>query len=636
MKTKRASKPKGWIRWKGLIAAVVLAAGWFLITAVFMDGWLERGIEKAGEAALGAKVEIDGFDLKLSDLSVRWTRLQAADPGRPMRNILETGRNAFRMNPAALFRGKIVIEEMALEDVRSGTARATDGSLPKKPSSSRKDRSDFLDGIKEKIRVDVASMPVLNFNPLVFRKKLNIDSLVAMADLKTPRRIDSLRMEGKAAVASWESFQSRFKPDEDLRRIKADFEGVEPRKIRTVQEGLELVEKARLARKNLAAISDTFNTAQKSIRADIRRFSEVPGLAKNWVEEDYRSVARMARLPDLSFRSIAKMLAGGTISDQADRVLTGYQTVRKYLPRKGKPEKESRPRFKGQDIHFESMHAYPSFLIRKIRLSGRVEPGSGRNDLALAGEINNVTAQPWIIGKPLTVDLSGSSEDGRSVSLQAVLDHVTEAASDSVHVRFGNVSLNNVSISNAAWLPSKVRTGRADFDLTLRFKENDFLGGLDMRAGGVVLDLPDSAASGFLNGLIRGVLGRMDRVNLGVQAEQRREAFRFDVRSNIDAIVSAELKSVGSKALAETVEKIRARLDGIRAQKLAEFEAAVGSKQPAMAEALNQYEKWIGDDRSMLDGKIDALLKEIEKRKKGEENKLKDRAKEALDGVLNR
>jgi uncharacterized protein (TIGR03545 family) len=282
------------------------------------------------------------------------------------------------------------------------------------------------------------------------------------------------------------------------------------------------------------------------------------------------------------------------------------------------------------------MHAYPSFLIRKIRLSGRVEPGSGRNDLALAGEINNVTAQPWIIGKPLTVDLSGSSEDGRSVSLQAVLDHVTEAASDSVHVRFGNVSLNNVSISNAAWLPSKVRTGRADFDLTLRFKENDFLGGLDMRAGGVVLDLPDSAASGFLNGLIRGVLGRMDRVNLGVQAEQRREAFRFDVRSNIDAIVSAELKSVGSKALAETVEKIRARLDGIRAQKLAEFEAAVGSKQPAMAEALNQYEKWIGDDRSMLDGKIDALLKEIEKRKKGEENKLKDRAKEALDGVLNR
>jgi uncharacterized protein (TIGR03545 family) len=636
MKTKRASKPKGWIRWKGLIAAVVLAAGWFLITAVFMDGWLERGIEKAGEAALGAKVEIDGFDLKLSDLSVRWTRLQAADPGRPMRNILETGRNAFRMNPAALFRGKIVIEEMALEDVRSGTARATDGSLPKKPSSSRKDRSDFLDGIKEKIRVDVASMPVLNFNPLVFRKKLNIDSLVAMADLKTPRRIDSLRMEGKAAVASWESFQSRFKPDEDLRRIKADFEGVEPRKIRTVQEGLELVEKARLARKNLAAISDTFNTAQKSIRADIRRFSEVPGLAKNWVEEDYRSVARMARLPDLSFRSIAKMLAGGTISDQADRVLTGYQTVRKYLPRKGKPEKESRPRFKGQDIHFESMHAYPSFLIRKIRLSGRVEPGSGRNDLALAGEINNVTAQPWIIGKPLTVDLSGSSADGRSVSLQAVLDHVTEAASDSVHVRFGNVSLNNVSISNAAWLPSKVRTGRADFDLTLRFKENDFLGGLDMRAGGVVLDLPDSAASGFLNGLIRGVLGRMDRVNLGVQAEQRREAFRFDVRSNIDAIVSAELKSVGSKALAETVEKIRARLDGIRAQKLAEFEAAVGSKQPAMAEALNQYEKWIGDDRSMLDGKIDALLKEIEKRKKGEENKLKDRAKEALDGVLNR
>jgi hypothetical protein len=234
----------------------------------------------------------------------------------------------------------------------------------------------------------------------------------------------------------------------------------------------------------------------------------------------------------------------------------------------------------------------------------------------------------------MTVDLSGGAADGRSVSLRAVLDHVTDAASDSVHVRFGNVSLNNVSIASAAWLPANVRTGRADFDLALRFKENDFIGGLDMQAAGVVLDIPDSAAAGFFNGVVRGVLGRLDRVNLGIQAAEHGEAFRFDVRSNIDELVSDELKRVGSKALAEAESKIRARLDGIKMQKLAEFDAVVGAKKAAAGQALDGYEKWIGDDQSLLDGKIDGLLKEIDKRKKGEENKLKDKAKNALDGIF--
>jgi uncharacterized protein (TIGR03545 family) len=621
-------------RWQGLAAVAVLAGAWLLLTMVFMDRWLERGLEKAGETALGAKVEIDGFDLRLSDLSVRWTRLQAADPGRPMRNLVETGRNAFRMNPAALFRGRIVIEEMALEDVRSGTARTTDGSLPKKPAPPKAGKPDFLDGIKEKIRGDVASMPVVNFNPIVFKKKLNVDSLIALADLKTPQRIDSLTKEGAAAVASWNSFRSRFRPDEDLKKIRADFEGVDPQRIRTVQEGLELVDKARSARKNLAAISDTFNTAQKSIRSDIRRFSEAPGSAKTWVEEDFRSVAAKAQLPDLSFRSIAKMLAGGTISDQADRLLTGYQTARKFLPRKGKPEKESRPRFKGQNIRFESSHAYPSFLIRKIRLSGRVEPGSGRNDLVLAGTVDNVTSQPWVIGKPMSVDLSGVSSDGRSVSLQAVLNHVTEAASDSVHVRFGNVSLNNLNLASAARLPAMIRSGRADFDLALRFRENDFLGGLNMRAAGLVMGPSDSISSGFLTGLVQSVCERLNRVDLGVRAAGRGEAFRFDVESNIDDAVSAELRSIGSKAVADAEAKIRARLDRIKAEKLSELDAVVGKKKAEVGQALDGYEKGIGDDKSLLDGKIDGLLKEIDRRKKGEENKLKDKAKDALDGLL--
>jgi uncharacterized protein (TIGR03545 family) len=125
------------MRWKGFIALALIVAAWILVTALFLDRWIESGLEAAGEAAVGAKVEIDGLDFRFSDLSIQWRRLQAADARQPMRNLLETGPAAFKMSPAALFRKRIVIDEMALEEVRSGTPRTTSGALLKKPRSKR-------------------------------------------------------------------------------------------------------------------------------------------------------------------------------------------------------------------------------------------------------------------------------------------------------------------------------------------------------------------------------------------------------------------------------------------------------------------------------------------------------------------
>ncbi len=636
MGTKQTPRPKGWIRWNGLIAAVVLAAGWLLITTVFMDRWLEWGVEKAGEEALGAKVEIDGFDLKLSDLSVRWTRLQAADPGRPMRNILETGRNSFRMNPTALLRKRFVIEEMILEDVRSGTARRTDGSLARKPKLARKIRSDFIEEVKADIRKDVEALPKMNFDPALFRRRLNVDSLIALSGIRSVHRIDSVRKEGIAAAAGWTAFQKSFRPDEELKRIRDDFEGLDPQGIKTVQEGLALVDKAVTARKNLTAIADTFDVRQRAIRSDIRRFSAVPDQLAGWIQEDYRTVAEKAKLPDLSFRAIAKKLIGGTLASASDFVLDAYQGLLEQLPRKAKPEKRSRPRFKGQDIHFEDRHEAPAFLIRRMSLSGRVEPGSAYTDVSLSGKAENITNQPWITGKPMTVDITARAPDGRTAVLNGILNRVSEAASDDFRVRVSHLSLNSVRIMNSEYLPSVIRKGRMDLDLTLRFRENDFSARLNADASGVVFDSLAHASSDLFAGVVQSVIGKLDRITLDVAADRNPRGFRFSVDSNIDEVALRELRSLGAKAVADAEARIRSKLVGIRDEKLAEFEASVGAKYKGVGEFLDGYEKWIGDDRSLLDGKIEALKKEIDKRKKAEENKLKDRAKEALDGVLNR
>jgi uncharacterized protein (TIGR03545 family) len=623
------------MRWKGFIALAVIVAAWLLVTSLFLDKWIENGIEAAGEAAAGAKVEIDGLDFRFSDLSIQWQRFQAADSGQPMRNLVETGRTAFKLNPAALFRKRIVIDEMALEGVRSGTPRTTSGELQKKPPKPKTGKPDYLDKIKTRLKNEVDLLPIMKFDPAAFKKKLNLDSLIAIAAIRTPQRVDSVKKDAMAAAARWDGYTKTFRPDEDLKKIQSDFQGIDPQKVKTIPEALELVEKARTAQKSLKAISDSFAVRQKEIRADIGRIMAYPAQADDWIREDYRSVAQKAKLPDLSVRSIAKMLAGRAIVAKADQVLGYYQAVRKYLPRKSdKPEKKIVPRFKGQDIHYAERHAYPTFLIRAIRVSGQTGSSAEQPGVMLKGEILNVTSQPWVIGKPMTVDLSGMTQDLRSVAVQAVLDHVTEAASDSFHVRFGNVSLNRVAIPDSKYLPAQIQTGKADFDLVLRFKENDFLSRFDMQARDLAFDFGQMQSKDLFVDIVRRVIGQMGLITLDVRAAGKQDEFQFNVNSNIDDLVSQELRKIGSQALADAEAKIRSRLDQIKVQKLAELEKLYADRMPAIEASLGKYGKLIGDNKSLLDGKLDGLLKEIEKRKKGEENKLKDKARGLLDGVL--
>jgi hypothetical protein len=57
------------MRWKGFIFLVVLIAAILVVSILFIDKWIERGLEKSAELAVGAKVEIDQFHSSLFKLT---------------------------------------------------------------------------------------------------------------------------------------------------------------------------------------------------------------------------------------------------------------------------------------------------------------------------------------------------------------------------------------------------------------------------------------------------------------------------------------------------------------------------------------------------------------------------------------
>ena len=45
-----------------------------LVIYLFVDRWVESGLESAGEAVVGAKVEIDNLHLTLSPVAIQFSR----------------------------------------------------------------------------------------------------------------------------------------------------------------------------------------------------------------------------------------------------------------------------------------------------------------------------------------------------------------------------------------------------------------------------------------------------------------------------------------------------------------------------------------------------------------------------------
>jgi len=623
------------MRWKGLITFIVIAGLLAVISLFFIDQWIESGFEKTGQAIVGARVEIDRLHFSISDLSIEWQRLQVTDPKSTMQNVIETGRTAFRMNLPALLRKRVVIEEMALENVRSGTERAYDGALPKKKKKIKPKKPGVFDKAKKELNHEIDKLPVMQFNPDQWKQKLNLDSLIVMTELTMPQKLDSARTDIINTSESWETFYQTFQPEEDLEKIKADFKDLDPKKINTIQELTSTLKRVQAAQKTLKSIQDTVKTRRKQIDRDFKRIRTYAKHVDDWYEADYQRILHKAKLPDLSVRNIGMMLFGSTLIRRVDQYLGYLETIRKYMPKKSDTPKKQKPqRGKGQDIAFPDKYFYPKFLIKQVLISGQTGSIEKNPGIKLRGEATGITSQPWVYGKPTKIDLSGVHEDQRSLSFSASLDHTEDTAKDHFELQMESVSLNNVNIVNSRYLPGKIERGRADMRLNADFQDDAFILNMDITARQTRFDFSNMAAENRFVDIVRDVMKGLDQITLNTEISHQKNQTRLKIHSNLDDQVSRELKRMGSRALTDAKNRVQSRLTAIRDEKMKTVNTAYENKKKAIVGKIEYYEEKVEEQRLMVEAKIEAIQEDIEARKKKEEDKLKKKAKGLLDGVL--
>ena len=607
------------MRTKGIIFLLVLFGLFLLIFFLLSDRWLERRMEFAGSALIGAKVEFDGVDFSFLNLHLKWDSLRVTNPDNTWKNIFETQKAEFDLDFLPLFSKKYIIENLQVEGLRFNTVRKTDGKLDKEAASTTE--SKVVQAVEEKLRQETADMPVFNLQQ--YGKKINVDSLWNMVDLKTPHKTDSLKKEYVQKYQSWEKRIAALPSEQELQAYTREIELLKIDQIQTVDEFQKAYATANGMYKKADSLYKNVNSLKSEFETDISSVRENQKLVSDWIKKDYQRALNLAQLPDMSVQNVAKVLFGQRIIGQIQQILGYIGTARHYSAKikSSQPEKEDPPRLKGQDIHYGPRKNLPKYWIKQISLSGEAWDG-----MQISGKVMNIVSRQTVIDAPTTVNLSGTRKDQAALALDVSLDYREDTPHEKIQLQLDKMPISNVKLTNFPLLPYKIEKGRGEVQAQMDFVGPDLSTDMKFVGNNIKFDFSDKPVEmdERLLRVSRSIVESIDIITINANVERTEKKYSFHLNSNLDKLIADKFKSL----LADEVESAKQDIEKRVLQEVdkyrKELETFIADKEKQLRTEIEKVENEVEKQKAMIASK----QKEIEDKIAAEKNKLQKKAED--------
>ena len=605
-----------------------------MIVYLFIDRWVESGMESAGEAVVGARVEIDDLHLSLSPIAIQFSRLQVANPRDPWKNVFETRKVRFSLDFGQLLRGKYIIETMEVNNVILATKRTSDGSLPKAPPM-RTDQTSAVAELTSALGNEAQKAPVFDLNTI--RKELKIDSLLNVQNLRSLQYIDTLKLRVRDASQQWQATLNDIeKSKQRLAEVQASINAINLNELKTVQNITSALNNVNSAYKGINDINETFKSRRSSVAAQLDRITASVNAIDGYVRSDYEMVRRLARVPDLSTQGLAKLLLGREILQSVGTYLSWIEFARTTVPEYvSKPDNDKPPRFKGQDIHFPVDRAYPKWWIKKIALSGGEDKAQNPDYFYAKGEAHNLTNDQRVTGFPLTVSLAGSRAGGSAFTFDASFDRRPDVPVDNYKVTASNIPAADITFGQADFVPSRITKAMINSSAEITVPGDRFDSNIKLAFRDVMLVF-DRDPRGDIERITRDVLAGMSGFNVSLRMWNTAGPIDVALTTDLDEQLTARTKRVIGDEFQKLQNDIRAKVDQRIAEKRADFEKMFSQKKDEALSQLKGYESLVNQNLSLLDGKKKELDARIEQEKKKQTDAAKKQIEDAVKGLFKR
>jgi uncharacterized protein (TIGR03545 family) len=592
------------VRKKGVIGLAVISVLVIVVNALFLDRWVEKGMESFTARLVGARVEFEKVDVSIAGGRIGWEQLQVADPYDTWKNLVETGQCGFQIAVEPLFSKKFIVKTLLVHELRFNTSRETDGKLKKKKRERSLKPPKMLSKVIVNLEEELQQIPALRAEKTVSARSFEL--LLQEARFESPGRIASLQSEVSAVYSAWEDRLDKLRNAGHIAEIRESVSSIDVNRIDTAEEMLNTLAALNENYAQLKSVQQEVERTRSEFRKDSSRLRKNRESVDTWVQEDVQNILEQLKLPSFRSEDIGKLLFGEKIVERMKKVLRILGIVQKVRERGAKtfPEKKKAVRLAGQDIHFFDRSPRPDLWLQSAELTGTTPGG-----IEFQGAIQDLTSHPSVIEKPLTVDVAGNGPENRRLAVSGIIDVENGGSRSNFSVEMKNFRTAQFDLSNSAYFPYRGESGTGILNGNLEYTEKRFFAiiSYSLRDFRLVPESGEEHHSAFSEEFLESLASEIESISLGAEISLTDEDFDFTLSSNLDGIIT---KAIQDRFEEETLDA-RVRIEGkVReetAGSLQKLDAVMKEGEEQTRSELESFERTLSSLEKSIDLKRDEL-----------------------------
>jgi uncharacterized protein (TIGR03545 family) len=590
------------MRWKAFLPTVLIIAAVMILSALFMDSCIERGLEAAGTRVNGAKVELDDVDIRVLALSASLRRLQVTDPNNPMTNSVEVASMKFDLAGKPLAWKKIIIENAEISGIRTGTPRKTSGALPRKAGETTDEGPSQAAQLAKSAAQGAAANLKEQYDP----KKM-----VQLENLASYKRILEEKERLPKLAENWESRVDAVPMDANVNEIGSFTERVKTQSysgVEGLQKTKETLEQGQKIKNDLDQARKSFNDMKTQVGQEMKQardtLREIDELQKRDVDNAMAQVRGA-----FSVEGITEGLIGPVWMGKVRTWLSWFEKVRKLVPQKKEEAPPPPPPSReGRVIRFPFHYDWPAFHLKKAALSGQTPGG-----LAYEGTLKDVASDPKRVKRPITLELAGKKAE-QSLNLRAGLDYTGDVPRETLNAVYRGLPIQGASLGEVAGGPVTLSQGVGTVTADLAATGAALKGTIQFAASPVRVEhkAPPEAADNRLNRTLHDVLTSLKTLQVAVQVSDTITSPNLQLNTNIDTEIKNALQSTLQKEVDELRATFQARVQDLVAGEKKPLADNIDARVSGATSKINQKDQRLAAAQAELQSALDGLKKKAQ------------------------
>jgi uncharacterized protein (TIGR03545 family) len=577
------------VRKKGVGLLAGIATLILLLIFLFRDSLIERTMNRAGSSIVGAKVEFHGVHYSILKSILTWKTLQVTNPLDTRYNLFETGTSTLNIRVEPLIYKRYIFEKGRFDSLRFNTIRKSSGSLYKFKNLTN--IAPYYDSIA--VQLENKLQEFSQFNPQRL-KSLNVDSIMNIAHIKTPAKIDSLKTTVEQKSKDWNKQISTLPDYGVFSGVQKKIDSIDIDQIKTIPQFATAINTLRLINKKIDSLRSVIDSVNNILNYEITQIKRYDTLVSGWITDNYQTLLLLAHLPEITRENAAEVFFGPAVIKNIQSAIPYFGMARWYSEKARAllPDKKTNlPRRMGQNIPFPDNRGWPQLWIQDLVLNGKLF-----QNINAEGVANNIVTQQKLIGLPTTIELSAAQLRGASLSLKGLFNYLGEISLERFGLEANKVSLDSVDFQSEL-IPLKLIKGLGDISGSIQSQGRSFEAQAGFFGTNLLFDLTNHGYEKIDPQILilrDSLIHSINQLSITAITKMIGMVLTLDIASYIAEKIAELMKKIPIQAIETARSKLHEKLDNLVGPKRKELQRTINQRIEAVKDSLtfkNEYLK---------------------------------------------